>query len=357
MRSKEILFVASVFFLLSGCGKKSVIKNHVEAEKLACAYGDCRHIIKSVTFPLDNSALAFKTPLPGLGPIAGGIVKFVGDIFAKNTNQGRLEISYTQPIPEIPNEVHSVRLKRFFFYMKPVDKKRRSFRSSVQDWINRYILGRGHTTFAFLDKIAVRLSATDVYDPDTYVPSLLNKLDNEDAEDSLMKLFDENYRQSVVDTEVAQDLILLKYHKKKKAQDTSSKQYGKIHYLETTKDPADVKKFLLSQLNFKGNYKRILLLEKSLLIELEKDPVCDEIFKNLMISKAEEMGKELGVNFIDTCTEDSCLEVNVPDVNIIPIARKGNALKLDAIIHAADVPESFKLKGFVEFETRIDSKI
>lgn len=354
--TKWLLFILALSVLSAGCGKKSTIKNSVEAEKLSCAYGDCNYIIKNVTFPLDDSALAFETPLPGLGPIAGGIIKFVGDIFAKNTDMGKVQVSYTQPIPDIPQELHSVRLKRFFFYMKPTKKMRQTLRGTVTDWFNRYILGKGHTTFAFLDKFAIRLSTTSVEDPDHYTPIFVNKIDSKEAEQALLDAFKGKGLPKVVDPEVATDLILLKYNRKQKVNDTNFKDYGKIHYLETTESAAALKRYLLRQESFKGHHVRILILEKSLLIELTKDPLSDEIFRNLMMEKADEMAS-LGVNFIDTCTQNSCLEVNVPAVNIVPIARKGNSLKLDAMIHAADVPESFKLKGFVEFETKIKSDI
>jgi hypothetical protein len=281
----------------------------------------------------------------------------VGDIFAKNTDMGKVQMSYTQPIPKLPPELHSVRLKRFFFYMKPELKRKQSLRSTVSDWFNRYVLGKGHTTFAFLDKMAIRLATTSVENPTTYVPTFQMNIDSKAAEDALMRVFKKNYQPQVIDPEVADDLILLKYHKKFRETDTSSKDYGKIHYLETSEKTAiNVKRYLLKQSELKGHFVRILLLENSLLIELTKDPMSDEVFRNLMLNKAEEMSK-LGVSFIDTCNENSCLEVNVPDVNLVPIANKGNALKLDAFVHAGDVPESFKLKGFVEFEAKIKSDI
>ncbi len=349
------LFLVTI--LLAGCGNKSTIKNGVASEKLSCTYGDCHYIIKNLTFPLDDSSLAYQTPLPGLGPIAGGIVKFIGDVFAKNTDLGKMEMSWTQPIPEIPDVLKSLRLKRFFFYMKPISKKKQSFRSTVRDWFNRYFLGRGHTTFAFIDKLAVRLSAENVDRPQTYIPTLITKFDNKDSLNSLLKIFSDKERIEVIDPEVATELILLKYHKKVRSEDTADKQFGKILYLETTSETAfEVKKFLLAQKELQGHFVRILLLGNSLLMELVKDPVSDEIFQNFMIEKADRLD-QLGVNFIDTCTRDSCLEVNVPNVNIIPIARKGNSLRLDAFLKAADVPESFKLKGFVEFEAKIESNI
>lgn len=355
--SKQIVFLLALLLLSVACGKKSTIKNSVKAEKLSCAYGDCEHIIHNVTFPLDNSALAFNSPIPGLGPIAGGILKFVGDIFASNTSMGRVEMSYVQPIPPIPADVKSVRLKRFFFYMKPVNKKNSSFRGQVVDLFSRYILGRGHTTFKFLDRLAVRLSTTNVEDSEHFVPSLVEKLDD-DVKTSLEDVF-RNYRPGkVVDTELAKDVILLKYMKKTKEIDTSDKMYGQIHYLETTGDDAKpLRDYFLAQEELKPYYKRVLLFEKSILIELTKDPVSNAIFQGFMESHADEISDTYKVNFIDTCTENSCLEINVPDINLVPIALKGNALKLESIIKAANVPDSFKLKGFVEFELKVKSEI
>lgn len=355
--SKQIVFLLALLLLSVACGKKSTIKSSVKAEKLSCAYGDCEHIIHNVTFPLDNSALAFNSPIPGLGPIAGGILKFVGDIFASNTSMGRVEMSYVQPIPPIPDQVKSVRLKRFFFYMKPVNKKNTSFRGQVVDLFSRYILGRGHTTFKFLDRLAVRLSTTNIEDSEHYVPTLVEKLD-EDIKTSLEDVFKPNRRGRVVDTELAKDVILLKYMKKTKEEDTSDKMYGQIHYLETTADDAkDLRDFFLKQEELRPYYKRVLLFEKSILIELKKDPVSTVIFQSFMENHADEISDNYKVNFIDTCTENSCLEINVPDINLVPIALKGNALKLESIIKAANVPDSFKLKGFVEFELKVKSEI
>jgi hypothetical protein len=350
--NKTLLLMVSLCFLSFGCGQKSTIKNAVEPERLADAYGDGKHVIKSLTFPLTDSSLAYKTPLPGLGPIAGGLLKFVGDIFAKNTNMGKMQMSYTQPIPVIPTEViNSIRLKRFFFYMKPPKEGRR-----IRDWFTRVVLGHGHVTFDFLDKFAVRMASTHVEDPEHYVPILLNRDYDRREASSLMEVFNSNFKFNVIDNEKAKDIVLLKYDDSTKSRDTRSDSYGEIHILETTEDPRDIKYFLMDQVTLKGLYKRILILDKSILVEMIKDPVAEETFKKVLSDNAQ-LIEDLGVNFIDTCTPRSCLELAVPDVNLIPIANKGNALKLDAIIHAAKVPESFNLKGFVEFEIKLDSPI
>jgi len=274
---KQIVFLVALLLISVACGKKSTIKNSVKAEKLACSYGDCEHIIHTVTFPLDNPELAFTTPLPGLGPIAGGLLKFVGDIFAKNTDMGRLEMTYIQPIPgSIPEDVKSVRLKRFFFYMKPVNKKNTSLRGQVVDLFSRYILGQGHTTFKFLDKLAVRLSTTKVENIDKYVPTLVSKLESPDVIETLDSVFKKSFNPDrIVDTELAKDVILLKYHKKTKSKDMTNKLYGQIHYLETTGSAKDLRDYFLAQEELKPYYKRVMLFGSSILIELKKDPISN----------------------------------------------------------------------------------
>lgn len=348
---KLILFFLGMTIFSTGCGQRNTIKNDVKAQRLADAYGDGRFMKRNLTFPLSDSAMAYQTPLPGIGPIVGGILKFVGDIFAKNTNMGKLQMSYTQTLPEIPQQLHSVRLSRVFFYMRPMGKTRR-----IRDWFSRFFMGKGHVTFDFLDKFAVRMSTTTIEDPDNYVPTLVTKdYDNYDMA-PLIEVFHRKNRTVVVDTEKAKEIVLLKYDGRNKIADTTLEKYGEIHILETTA-PDKLKHFFMDQSKMKGLYKRILILENSVLVELVKDPVANEFFKEVMSEISDEDEKRLGITYIDTCTPRSCLELNIPDANLMPIALKGNAITLDAVIHAGKVPESFNLKGFVEFEVQIDSPI
>lgn len=351
----SILFMMA-FLLIGSCGQKSTIKNDVAVEKLACAYGDCKHIIQNVTFALDDSSMAFKTPLPGLGPIAGGLIKFVGDIFAKNTKKGRYEFSYVQPLPELPEILNSVKVKRLFFYMKPKKASGLDVKTAgvVETWIRRYLLGEGKTTFDFVGKFGMKLSAEKIKTPESYDPIFTEGLGDESSE--LLDIF-KTPRTRVVDTEVAKELVLVRYQNKTKEEDTSNEKYGRIHYLETTRDPIVLKEFFRTLPEFQGQFKRILLLSDGIILELKKDPVANEVFKVVMEKHADELDRDLGVNFVDTCTVRSCLELSLPDVNLMPIAKKGNALKLDALLQANIVPESFKLKGYVEFEVKLESDI
>ncbi|MFP5386676.1 MAG: hypothetical protein ACLGHN_11390 [Bacteriovoracia bacterium] len=371
---KQILFLIALLMFASSCGQKSTIKNSVMAEKLQDTH--------RLTFPLEDTALAYKTPLPGLAPIVGGILKLVGDIFTKTTSMGEIEMTYTQPIPELPPLLQSVRLKRFFFYLKPKKVGKREFKERLRELFDRYILDKGDPTFRFLSKLAIKMSVEHIDNSEAYTPALTTGLPKEQKND-LLKVFDEKYRSNLVDTEVARELVLLKYDKKRRSRDTADSQYGLIHYLEIDKEKilevvkeknesaspkeverlanlklkavlSDLKEFFLQSPGFEGNFERVLIFENSLLVEVKKDPIANEIFMDIMNENAESIEKDYFVNFIDTCTELSCLELKVPNVNLIPIASKGNAIKLDAILHAGNVPDSFKLKGFVEFEVKIN---
>jgi len=348
--NKIILLIA---LLLAGCGQRSTIKNDIQARTLAEAYGDGRYVISPSAFVLEDPSLAFRSGIPGIAPIAGGMIKILGDIFAKTTSLGKVQLSYVRTIPEIsPEYIHSIRLRRFFFYMKP-QKGNRRFR----DFFTRLILGKGNVTFGFLDKFALKLRTTSVSNPDTHIPEILDRKKGDPEFQSMVDIFKKRtdiFRQ-VIDPEKAKELILLKYDKKNKFQYTQNDKYGQMHIIETS-NPLKTRDLLRDHPKMFGYFERIHIMEKSLIIELRKDPVVEEGFRVILSELADELD-ELGVTYIDTCTIDSCLELKVADVNFVPILIKGNAIKLDALIEADKLPESFKLQGFVEFEVKWDPKI
>lgn len=342
-----------ITLLTLGCGQRSTIKNDVQARTLAEAYGDGKYVISPAPFTLEDPSLAFKSGIPGIAPVAGGMIKLLGDIFAKTTSLGKVQVSYVRTIPEISTEyVHSIRLKRFFFYMKP-EKGNRRFR----DFFTRFIFGKGNVTFRFLDKFALNLQTTSVKDPQTHVPEIFDR-DNTDpsfrALNNLFKKGTDIFTQ-VVDPEKAKELVLLKYDKKKRGDYILNNKYGQMYIIETS-NPLATRNLLKNNPKMRDYFERLHIMEKSLIIELKKDHVIEEGFKIILSEMAEELD-DVGVTFIDPCTVDSCLELKVPDVNFVPILIKGNAIKLDALIEADELPESFKLQGFVEFEVKWDPKI
>lgn len=353
MSTKLFLFILVFAVLLAGCGQKSTIKNDVEAEKLSCAYGDCEHIIYDLSFALDDPAFAYNTPLAGLGPIAGGLIQFVGDIFAKTTKIGDVEFSYIQPIPSLPERLRSVRMKRFFLFMKPHKVSQQDSNPGfIRRTIERYILGQGEANFDFIRMFGMRLSATTIEEPESYSPIFVQGKISKTSE--LLRMLKQFSPDDVIDSASVKEAILSKYNIDTKKEDTLTKEYGKIHYLETKGEAFKLKSFFLRKDEFKGYYKRIILLNNAIFIELNKDPLADEVYRHIMEQYDEEL-KELGLTYAGTCNEKTCLELKVPNVNLVPFSKRGNALKLDALLKPDFVPDAFELKGFVEFEVKIES--
>lgn len=358
------LFILLSLLALAGCGKGPVqicllvnpacketskIDVRTPPVRLAETYGDGKYITSPLVFPITDSALAYTTPIPGLGPIIGGVVKFVGNVFASSTNMGKLQMNYTQAIPEIPDALHSLKLKRLFFYMKPPKTQRR------WPWIDEVILGRGSVTFDFLRLLAIRLNTVKLKNPDSYTSVFVMKDYNKEDSRDIMEVFEKNYRPEIVDTDTAREINLIRYKEKEKDKDTVADRYGDIYIMETVM-PLDTAKLLERHPKMKGMTERILLLDNSILVELKNDPVIAESFRLNLQDLSEDLDK-LKVTYIDTCTPNSCIQFTVPDVNLVPILKKGNAIKLDGVLHADKVPETFSLKGFVEFEAKIDSPI
>jgi hypothetical protein len=334
--------------MLLGCGQKSTIKNDIRSESFESAYGDGKHIITPLVLTISNG---LQSPLEGMGLIAGGIVRFVGDIFAATTDLGLKQMSYTQPIPFLPKDVvKEVRVKRVFFYIKPEKGDRHT------NFLQRWLFGMRDVNFKFLDKIAVRMSTVDLIDPHNYKPKLLMNSLSKKEFGPLMEIFSKHEQiNNSLDPRKLREVILLKYDKDKKDLYVKNSDFGRIFIFETDK-PKDLKIFLEDHPKLQGYFERIHKLENAVLVELVKDPVIEEGFK-IILSESETEMENLGVTLIDGCTKESCLELVVPNINLIPIAVKGNALKFDALINADKVPSSFKLNGFVEFEIRSQLRI
>ena len=90
-----------------------------------------------------------------------------------------------------------------------------------------------------------------------------------------------------------------------------------------------------------------------MLVELVKDPVMEEMFKMRLAADSSKVD-ELKIGQISPCNNEICLDLKVPDVNLVPLFNKGNAIKIDAFIDPKK-PQVVQLKGFIEFEVKIKS--
>lgn len=353
------MMVSSLFI---ACGKKSEIRNAIEAETTAEAYGDGEHIIRPLVMPLaDRENMRFDSPLSKLDFVAGGFAKMFMDLGA-GMGMGKMQLTMIQQIPEIPTEyIKGAKLKRLFFYIEPPEGEKR-----WKSYWRRLVTGATDVSFKFLDKLAVKVSTHKIHNPISWIPLFEYKSLNGRDYSPLQRVFEEDSDiNQVVSQENYREAVIVKYDKDEKEKFLKNKNYGSI-FIMNSKEPGRAKRFLMDHPKMKDFFTQINLLEDSLIIELKKDPVVEEGFRVIMAEEVARMAQEaqeeettgkkkdnVDIMMIEECTENTCLDLAVSDLDLLPMIVKNNGLKIDAFIDARKVPASFKLKGFIEFEVKL----
>ncbi len=347
--NKQLLFLLVLLAFLVGCGQKSVIKSEVEAQTFAQAYGDGEYVIRPVYLPLSDEQIpVYDSPVEKVDFVAGGIGRMVMDLGA-GMGAGRVKISMVQPIPEISTEViKGAKIKRLFVFLEPKEGKGR-WRSIF----HKILFGQGDVTFKFLDKLAVKLSShhkekiTSWIPDDPIVESLRKK-----EYTPLQSLFEgEEVYDADHDSFDDKSLVILKYDGRNPLKYLRNEKSGKMYILKARR-PAQTKKYLMKHPRLKNHIQSIFMLNQSLVVELKKNMVSEENFRVLFADNNEQMDM-FKIQMIEECSPETCLDLEVPDVNLLPIIIDDNSIRFDAYIDSRKTPESFQLKGFAEFEIKM----
>lgn len=344
---KCLLFIG-VSLLLVGCGQRSEIKSRVEAKTIAELYGDGEYTKVPLVLPLSDQELSsFDSPLGKIGFIAGGFAKMFMNLGA-SLGMGKMRMTLTQQVPQIPADYFKgAKVKRIFFYIEPVKKDKREM-----SWYQRYFLGRENVDFAFINRIAIKIASHHVENTGSWTPVFEHKTLLKHEYNTLAQVFDPFRAKQVEETmHEAGEKLLVKFDRSDRDAGLVNDSYGKV-YIFNTHQAFKTRRFLTRHPKLLRSFKRIHTLNKSILVELKADPVVEESFKVVLAESAVEL-ERLGVSQIEPCSKETCLDFRVPDTNLVPIIMKDNAIKLDAFIEAAKVPDSFQLKGFVEFEIKL----
>ncbi len=94
------------------------------------------------------------------------------------------------------------------------------------------------------------------------------------------------------------------------------------------------------------------MLNETLVVELKEDPNVEEGFRLVFADDAKSM-ERFKIRNIEPCTDETCLDLQVPDMDLMPLLLEDNAIRFDAYINSRKAPESFQLKGFAEFEVKM----
>ena len=350
MKFSKIHFLFSFLILLTyGCGEKSIIKVDTKSRTFAEAYGDGQYVIRPLVLPLSDHAIeSFDSPVQRVDFVAGGFARMLMDVGVA-MGLGRNLLTLTQPLPEmdgIDEFIKGAKIKRLFFYIEPTEGG-----SRLTNLYRRLIRGQHDTNFKFLDKIAIKATAVQQNTFTTWYPEFAYKGLKKKEFTPLQALFENgNNRRNVEENTHDASKVLVKYDGQNKDK-YLNKDRGTIYILRTN-EPSKTKRFLSKNPELKDSIKQIQMLNNTLIVELTKDRNSSEKFK-VALPENPSILTEYDIDLVEECTPETCLDIKVEDVDLMELLTKGNALKIDAYINAKKAPQSFQLKGFLEFELKL----
>jgi len=340
-----LILLANIF----SCGQKSEVSTDIRSESLAEKYGDGEYLIRPFYLPLSDKVIStYDSPVDKVGFIVGGFARVFMDLGAY-MGMGQTQLALIQPVhPIMSNDIiKGVKIKRLFFYLEPKENQHR-WKSIM--W--RLARGQGDVTFGFLDQMALKISSTHEEQITSWFPKF--EFQNYEKKDfELMKtLFEEpTIKGNVKVQDGADSLMILKYERSNKKKYLRNSKIGKMFIIHTEK-PGLTKKHLLSSTKFRGLIKKVHMVDHTLLVELYNVPLAEKDFRVSFLDD-NTLINSYKVSLVEECSEQTCLDLEVTESDLISLINKGNALKINAYIDASRAPDSFQLKGFAEFEVKL----
>lgn len=367
------LFLLSFIVVFTSCGKKDSIEVETQAQRI----GDGTNITQNLILPLSDKVLAsYDDSTKTLSPLVGGILRSVMNV-AASLGAGKTKLSITQRLPEahdIPEELTSLKIKRIFFL---VDKKEltKEEKNKASNRIKEFVTGLNpfskrdeaeeneeDINFNFLEGLALQMSVHNkTFENDTWEPTVENASLSKDEKQILAESRNvKNYKlnESVFNDYRNESFLLLSYAKPVEVKGRRPERKAKTHgstYILATENPSEARQFLIGKDSpTKPLIKQMTVLNKTLLVEVNNDPVDESLFMGWVNSDAQKFN---GISKNMKACGKNCLDFELMDLNLLPLIKQGNALKIDALIDPGKNPPTFQLKGYIEFEVKFKSAI
>lgn len=386
----KCLILMSVLIALSGCGNKSSINPSSEALQI----GDGEFVTTSFVLPLSENQVSAASSSQPDNLLIRGVVGSLMNI-ATTAGVGKTKFTMYQPLPALYNErIVSIKVKRMFIYLAPDVLKDAILEADHKESFDYANETRGERQTRLHDQRHARkdeIKSTDKIERDfDFLRRLLIKatsviLPNEEVKEVTswspifpeskvlsskeLRLFRKTFSFNFLDTESNQERVanefvdegggvLLTQYNQQRAKDYVQTHIGKIYVIET-KSPVKTHDY------FKQKYgmylTRIHTLNSSVLVEVKKkdltDNLTDELFREAFGKDGAKL-EELTVKSITPCELTTCLDLKTnQDINLISFLKTGNAIKIDTYIDPKKAPGAIQLKGFLEFEIKLRSKL
>ena len=361
MRYLVLFLLLSV---LASCGEKSKVDPLFPGTPLRVTNGNGEYSVFTVKMPLsDKSIDTYDSPIdPNSGlsrvPVLGDALRFMTQALfnlGAEFGLGKSNITINQPIPDLNSPyLNSISVKRVFFHIDNTveeDPRPRNILVRVFNSIRGIIRGQTYLDFSFIRELNVllKMERTDV-EPVDFIPEILT----ENADNRPAGPRHESIEIGAVGG--PRMIELLNYKRDKRKEILRNNERGAMFVVYTEK-PVQVRAFLRKDKDLAALIKEMVIVNKTLIIELTGQEAVSEAFFELMRNYEDEMAKS-GITKIDTCNEDICMDVKVNEQNMMPLLLQGNKLRIETNVDSSRVPpKSFQLKGFIEFEVKLDVPI
>jgi hypothetical protein len=340
---KQILFLMTLL-AFAGCGQKSEISNALEAQTFDSAYGDGSAANIPIFLPITDLDTV-TSPLENAGVIAGGLAKLIMNLGA-SMGMGKQRMLLNQRLPEVPaGYLKEARIKRVFFYIEPKEGETRN-----RSKLSRIFNGDDNVNFNFLDKLAIKVKNAEPESP-AWTPVYKQVGLDKSATQSFLSVFEKDSFNKDLEKKGDGEALILKYDGGDKKSFLRNEMNGQIYIVKANK-PARALHWFKDHPQLQGFFKTSLMLDKVVVLELHKDAKNEEIFDQVVNESYMEQ-EDFGITKIDACTPKICLDLRIPSVNLMPYINKGGGIQLDAFLEAGKVPETFKLKGYIEFQLKV----
>jgi hypothetical protein len=363
MKSLAFILLLSV---LASCGEKSKVDPLFPGTPLSqtIGYGDGELAVFTIKMPLsDKSIDTYDSPIdPNTGlsrvPLLGDALRFITQALfnlGAEFGLGKSNITINQPIPDLNSPyLKSISVKRVFFHIDNTieeDARPRNILSRVFNAIRGVIRGETRLDFSFIRELNVllKMERTDVA-PVDFIPEIFT----ENADNLPPRPRHDSIEIGAVGG--PRMIELLNYKRKNRSDILRNNERGAM-FVVYTERPVQVRAFLRKDKDMAALIKEMVIVNKTLVVELTGQAAVSEAFFELMRHYEDEMA-ESGITKIDTCNEDICMDVKVNEQNMMPLLLQGNKLRIETNVDSSRVPpKSFQLKGFIEFEVKLDVPI
>mgnify|MGYP003386957750 CR=1 FL=1 len=333
----------------------SKVKPLAPAISLSQSHGDGKYAIFHIKIPLSESSIdPVNSPVDPRGgvarvPILGDLLRMVGQAtfnLGTSLGLGNQSLIIAQPIPELDDEViRSISISRVFFQIDQKDALEPESRGGIFGGLRRFLRGSSKLDFDFIKELKINMRMGHLSkEPESWLPDVIHSDDPRYSAEAASNAGD------------PAPLEFVSYRRKDKKEAINNNKVGTVLVIYT-QEPVKMQQFFRRHEEFKTILKDIVKVGQSLVIEFNKREIDKQKYYFLMSKYASEVS-DLKIQKVDECTEDTCMDLKVSNQNLLPMLMTGNLLKIETQMNLAKVPsKSFQLKGYLEFEIKINSPL